>query len=117
MLVEFADEYPLVLRLVAISLIVPADTSECERIFSLMNNIKTAERASMGQQNLRNLMLWHEMAKELKPQEVPVMAILKEFREMAGPKGRTAHRAAPKPVYEYEKHIIKPEGGTSSSME
>ena len=71
----------------------------------------------MGQQNLRNLMLWHEMAKELKPQEVPVMAILKEFREMAGPKGRTAHRAAPKPVYEYEKHIIKPEGGTSSSME
>ena len=45
------------------------------------------------------------------------MAILKDFREMAGPKGRTAHRAAPKPVYEYEKHIIKPEGGTSSSME
>ena len=46
MLVEFADEYPLVLRLVAISLIVPADTSECERIFSLMNNIKTRRQPS-----------------------------------------------------------------------
>ena len=93
MIVEFGDEYPLVLRLVVIVLIVPADTSECERIFSLMNNIKTAERASMRQTTLKNLMLWHahEMAKELTPQKVPVMAILKEFRAMAGPRGRKAH--------------------------
>ena len=62
------------------------------RIFSLMNNIKTADRSTMGQQNLRNLMLWHEMAKQLEPEEVPVMAILKEFREMAGPAGRKSHR-------------------------
>ena len=54
-LVQFSDEYNLVLRLVVISLLVPADTSECERIFSLMNNIKTADRARMGQQNLKNL--------------------------------------------------------------
>ena len=40
-----------------ISLLIPADTSECERIFSLMNDLKTAERNSMGQQNLKNLML------------------------------------------------------------
>ena len=26
-----------------------------------MNDIKTAERSSMGQQNLKNLMLWHIM--------------------------------------------------------
>ena len=81
---------------------MPADTSECERIFSLMNNIKTADRASMGQQNLKNLMLWHEMAKALTPQEVPVMAILKEFREMAGAHGRQAHRPAEPSTYEYE---------------
>jgi hypothetical protein len=36
--------------------------------------------------------------------DVPVMEILKEFRAMAGPKGRKAHRAAPKVSYEYEKH-------------
>ena len=65
MLVQYSDEYPLVLRLVVISLLVPADTSECERIFSLMNDIKTDERARMGQKNLKNLMLWHRLAKEL----------------------------------------------------
>ena len=42
-LVHFADEYPIVLRLVVLMLLVNADTSECERIFSLMNDIKTAE--------------------------------------------------------------------------
>ena len=48
MLVQYADEYALVLRLVVISLLIPADTSECERIFSLMNDLKTAERNLMG---------------------------------------------------------------------
>jgi len=99
-----SDEYPLVLRLVVISLIVPADTSECERIFSLMNDIKTAERARMGQRNLKNLMLWHRMAKDLKAQDVPVMAILKEFRAMAGEVGRRPHRAQNPITYEYEKN-------------
>jgi hypothetical protein len=33
-----------------------------------------------------------------------VLAILKEFREMAGNQGRKAHRPAPKVEYEYEKH-------------
>ena len=36
--------------------------------------------------------------------EVPVMTILKEFREVAGPRGRKAHRPAPIPTYDYEKH-------------
>ena len=109
MLLQFGNEYKLVLRLVAVALIVPADTSECERIFSLMNNIKTVDRARMGQRNLKNLMLWHEMGKELEPEQVPVMAILKEFRTLAGPAGRKAHRAANPITYEYEKHRIKPE--------
>jgi hypothetical protein len=53
MLIQFSDQYALVLRLVVITLLIPVDTSECERIFSLMNDIKTPERSSMGQQNLK----------------------------------------------------------------
>ena len=41
--VQFTDQYRLVLRLVVISHLIPADTSECERIFSLMNDVKTSE--------------------------------------------------------------------------
>ena len=48
--------YTQVLRLVAIMLLIPLDTSEAERIFSLMNDIKTSERASLGQRNLAALM-------------------------------------------------------------
>jgi hypothetical protein len=130
MLVQYADEYALVLRLVVISLLIPADTSECERIFSLMNDLKTAERNSMGQQNLKNLMLWHIMGyktdaegKKVKMPccDVPVMAILKEFRSMAfengGTLGRKAHRAAPVPkyMYEYENHRAPVKAATSAA--
>jgi hypothetical protein len=59
MLVYFHDTYPLPLRLVAICLLIPADTSECERIFSLMNDIKTAERSSMSTHTLTHLMGIH----------------------------------------------------------
>lgn len=52
MLVTFSGEYMSVLRLVAIMLLIPLDTSEAERIFSLMNDIKTSERSSLGQRNL-----------------------------------------------------------------
>ena len=46
----YTDEYNLVLRLVAIALLVPTDTSECERVFSLMNDLKTAERSLLKQE-------------------------------------------------------------------
>ena len=52
---------------------------------------------------------------KMKATDVPVMAILKEFREMAGPRGRTAHRPAEKSTYEYEKHRFDPSKGASSS--
>ena len=39
--------------------------------------------------------------------EVPVMAIVKQFREMAGPRGRDTHRPVQVPRYEYEKHRSK----------
>ena len=98
MLVQFSDEYPLVLRLVVIALLIPADTSECERIFSLMNDIKTSERERLGQTVLRNLMHWHIEGKEMALKDVPTMAILKEWRAMAtGPKGRGPHRPANPP--------------------
>jgi hypothetical protein len=98
----------------SISLLIPADTSECERIFSLMNDLKTSERASMGQQILKNLMLWHDIMgyttdtegkkEKMKCRDVPVMAILKEFRAMAdGVRGRKPHHPAEVPKYEYEK--------------
>merc|ERR1712185_634718 len=88
MLVHFGDEYNLVLRLVVIALLVPTDTSECERVFSLMNDLKTAERNSLKQANLKHLMLWHSLAKDLSCEQLPVMAILKEFRELSGQHGR-----------------------------
>jgi hypothetical protein len=105
-LVQYSDEYTLLLRLLVFSLLIPADTSECERIFSLMNDTKTSERSKMGQQNLKNLMLWHRLAKNMNIHDVPVMEILKEFRTMAGPKGRSSHRPWPKVSYEYEKHRV-----------
>ena len=104
-MIHYCGEYPLILRLVVIALLVPADTSECERIFSLMNELKTADRSRMSQQNLRNIMLWYSMAKDLKPQELPVLAILKKFRELSGVRGHKSHRPAPRIEYDYEKQI------------
>ena len=76
--------------MVAITLMVPADTSERERVFSLMNDLKTAERNSLGN-ILENLMKWHFMAKEMPCEQVPVMEILHEFCLLAGIRGRNAH--------------------------
>lgn len=103
MLVFRLGEFPLILRLVAITMVIPVDTSECERVFSLMNDIKTTERCRLGS-SLKYIMLWHRLACKkgedgsLSPEhltcaELPVMGIIKKWREMAGPRGRTAHRA------------------------
>ena len=92
MLVSFGDEFPSVLRLAAILLLFVLDTSECERIFSLMNNVKCKSRSRLGPATLRNLMMWHYHGSKLKPSELPWLSILKEFRLLAGPRGRTTHR-------------------------
>ena len=84
------------MRLVAIALLIPTDTSECERIFSLMNNLKTAHRSSLGK-SLKHLMVWHTMGKELSCEQLPVMDILYEFRALAGVRGRNAHRGQQPP--------------------
>ena len=76
-----------------------------------MNDIKSSERSSMGQQNLKNLMLWHIMGhkmnadgmkEEMRCCDVPVMAILKEFCALAGINGRRTHRPTMPPSYDFK---------------
>ena len=56
-------------------------------------------------------MIWHTIAKELTCDKVPVQEILKEFRTMAGIRGRIAHRPTPPPVYPWQDAgAIKVEG-------
>ena len=96
---------------VVFMLLIPCDTSECERVFSLMNDLKTSERTSMGQTTLKHLMVWYSLAKERKFEEVPVIAILKEFRDMAGIRGRNAHKPTPPPKYDYRVKVeVEDEG-------
>ena len=48
-----------VLRFVVFMLLVPVDTSEAERIFSLMNDSKTHGRTRLQQHNLSAMMVWN----------------------------------------------------------
>ena len=48
MLVTFTSEFQHVLRLVVIMLLIPLDDSEAERIFSLMNDIKTTDHRALA---------------------------------------------------------------------
>jgi hypothetical protein len=121
MLVHEHSRYPLPLRLVVISMLVAVDSSECERIFSLMNDLKTAERSLLGSINLKNLMIWHRMARKVEADgslskthlscaEVPVMKIVEEFRAMGvadGVRGRKHHRPFPIPTYAYQQGFTK----------
>ena len=95
MLTMFTSEYLYVLRLVAIMLLIPLDTSEAERIFSLMNDIKTSERSRLGQRNLAALMFWHYHGKDLKPWQLPVQDILEYFHAMAADKVRGHEMGCP----------------------
>jgi hypothetical protein len=71
MLIHYSEEFPDILRLVVIALLVPTDTSECERIFSVMNDLKTAERSSLAEK-LSSLMMWHVEGRAMACSEVPV---------------------------------------------
>lgn len=102
----FSDDYPRVLRLVVIMLLVPVDTSEPERIFSMMNDIKVAERSSMSTAVLRDLIMWYFHGKEMPAHELPVLEIIKEWRtlhaELHGAESKQKpHRPAPPRVYDY----------------
>ena len=68
-----------------------------EHIFSLMNRLKKADRSSLSQVTLSNIMIWDTIAKELSYDKMSVQEIFKEFRAMAGVRGRTAHNPTPPP--------------------
>jgi hypothetical protein len=53
MLVQYADEYALVLRLVVISLLIPADTSECAMPAELDGPAKPQEPDAVANNGLR----------------------------------------------------------------
>ena len=53
MLIHYSDNYSRVLKLVVIALLIPADTSKCERVFSLMNDLKKSERSRINQSTSR----------------------------------------------------------------
>ena len=65
-----------------------------------MNDLKTSERNRL-MNDLKNTMLWHTVAKTLSCQQVPVQAILKEFLELGGSKGRTTHQGTTPPTYDF----------------
>ena len=52
-LIHHSDNYSRVLKLVVIALLIPADTSKCERVFSLMNDLKKSERSRINQSTSR----------------------------------------------------------------
>ena len=79
MLTSFTDEYLQVMRLVALLLLIPMDTSECERLFSLMNDLKTAERSNLDPQVLKNLMVWNYYGKNVSVEQLPTAQILQEW--------------------------------------
>ena len=70
-----------VLLLAAIAQTIAVDTSICERGFSLMNNLKTVRRSSMGKTLLRLLMVICSLGEEWKdPAKIPVKEIIEEWR-------------------------------------
>ena len=62
MLTRFTKKFLQILRLVALMLLIPIDTSECERLFSIINDIKDANRSRLGSEVLKNLITWYYYA-------------------------------------------------------
>ena len=94
------------LRFVVFMLLVPVDTSEAERIFSLMNDIKTHGRTRLQQQNLNAMMVWNYYGNKLEPWQVPVHEILKEFHALANnpTQGSNEHIQAAPITYEWRSY-------------
>jgi hypothetical protein len=58
MLSMFTAQYPLILRLVAIAMTFTTDTSGCERLISLMNDLQREFQSRMEHDCLRPQMWW-----------------------------------------------------------
>jgi hypothetical protein len=58
MLSMFTAQFPLILRVVAIAMTFTTDTSGCERLISLMNDLQTEYQTRMEHDCLRSQMWW-----------------------------------------------------------
>ena len=58
MLSMFTAQFPYILRLVAIAMTFTTDTSGCERLISLMNDLQTEYQTRMEHDCLRSQMWW-----------------------------------------------------------
>jgi hypothetical protein len=56
----FVKQFSLVLRIVGIAVTFTVDTSWCERLISLMDDLKTKFQERMGHGYLRDLVWWHK---------------------------------------------------------
>ena len=56
----FVKQFSLVLRIVGIAVTFTVDTSGCERLISLMNDLKPKFQERMGHEYLRDLVPWHK---------------------------------------------------------
>jgi hypothetical protein len=61
--------YNIVLRLVVFVILFACDTSENERLFSLMNRLMTSAQGTMKHEVIRSLIWWHECNKRFSPEQ------------------------------------------------
>lgn len=54
--VHWKHDFPALLQVIRFVLLIPVDTAECERGFSLMNRLKTDVRNRMGMAQLNDIM-------------------------------------------------------------
>jgi hypothetical protein len=69
MLDGYAQQFNFILRVVGIALTFSVDTSGCERLISLMNDLKTKFQEKMAHETLRDLVWWYKCQHQLKPHE------------------------------------------------
>jgi len=62
-----AQQFNFILRVVGIALTFSVDTSCCERLISLMNDLKTKFQEKMALETLRDLVWWYKCQHQLKP--------------------------------------------------
>ena len=62
-------EFNVINWLVAIVVLLPVDTSGCERLFSHMNLLMSRTQASMSHETLRHMLIWYECNCVLPPDE------------------------------------------------
>jgi hypothetical protein len=71
MLDGYARQFNFILRVVGVALTFSVDTSGCERLISLLNNLKTKFQEKMAHETLRDLVWWYKWQHQLrvKPHE------------------------------------------------